>query len=565
MSWIGFLVTAAVAVGLSVGASFFDLGFNPHGYSRQWRLRRWANWFCCGITYAGFYMGRYNMSVINNAETLGAIGVSGEEFGHIISIGFWGYAAAVLVTSPFCDMLGGRRSYILGTVLSGLLNLGFGVAFYLGPASKAMLIAFVLLNYFGQAIGTNVASKIGAGWYSKAERGTFSGVFGVMVSCGYYLAFALNGMLIEPGWPLVFIIPGCFILASALLLVAVVRDEPLDRQYMSSLSTRPSLDESRAALLRSTEMQEFTPDASGAAVLSESVPVPEPVAPKEVASAGKKTAALRLDFWEMVRLLWTAEFGFCCAALCCVGFVRETLLSWFTPFLGDEYAIYPGSLWYTISGTSIMIFGSMGALLCGYMSDRFFQSARPPAIMIFLAVSVLSFLVMYFVPIGPLASVMIGFTCLWVFGAIQSLNFTVAMDIGGPKVAATATGILGFFQYLGAGAGSVSMATIITNWGYVAWAITLPVVSALAVLFMGLLMLSQRHAERRQPAPVVEERVPVQDVSDVEPPTRASTDRLRTIEQRKGPKKEKPEPLEQPEDVSKEMPLLPTQPVVVHF
>lgn len=38
--------------------------------------------------------------------------------------------------------------------------------------------------------------KINSGWFYKAERGVFSGVFGCMISFGYYLALVVGGLML---------------------------------------------------------------------------------------------------------------------------------------------------------------------------------------------------------------------------------------------------------------------------------------------------------------------------------------------------------------------------------
>ena len=44
----------------------------PPVHSREYRLRRFWNWFPLGVTYALLYMGRYNLTVAKTS--LGAAG-----------------------------------------------------------------------------------------------------------------------------------------------------------------------------------------------------------------------------------------------------------------------------------------------------------------------------------------------------------------------------------------------------------------------------------------------------------------------------------------------------------
>src|SRR5690349_11732792 len=80
-------------------------------HSNAYRRRRFRNWFPLGLTYATFYMGRYNFNV--------AKGVLGETFhldkaevGAIATAGFWTYALSVMLNGPLADRIGGKRAIV---------------------------------------------------------------------------------------------------------------------------------------------------------------------------------------------------------------------------------------------------------------------------------------------------------------------------------------------------------------------------------------------------------------------------------------------------------------------
>lgn len=56
---------------------------------------------------------------------------------------------------------------------------------------------------------------------------------------------------------------------------------------------------------------------------------------------------------------------------------------WFVPFLKEVHNINRGDFWYSVATIGITVGGILGGLLCGYMSDKFFQSRRPPVAFIF--------------------------------------------------------------------------------------------------------------------------------------------------------------------------------------
>ncbi|MDW8246982.1 MAG: MFS transporter, partial [Sandaracinaceae bacterium] len=97
------------------------------GYSKQFKFRRFVNWFSLGMTYAFLYMGRYNLAAAKNA--LGDA-ISNEEFGTIKSIGTIVYGVSFILNGPLTDKIGGRRTMLLAAGGSAICN-GFmgGVLF----------------------------------------------------------------------------------------------------------------------------------------------------------------------------------------------------------------------------------------------------------------------------------------------------------------------------------------------------------------------------------------------------------------------------------------------------
>src|SRR5215470_10182748 len=81
-------------------------------HSAAYRRRRVANWFPLGLTYATFYMGRYNFNVFKGrfAETFH---FDKAEVGAIATAGFWTYALSVIFNGPLADRFGGKRAILI--------------------------------------------------------------------------------------------------------------------------------------------------------------------------------------------------------------------------------------------------------------------------------------------------------------------------------------------------------------------------------------------------------------------------------------------------------------------
>jgi len=107
--------------------------------------------------------------------------------------------------------------------------------------------------------------------------------------------------------------------------------------------------------------------------------------------------------------------------------------------------------------------------LCGYLSDRCFQSRRPPVAFIFYIGQIVSLLILGHVRSPGAAAFMIGFTCMWIFGVHGMLSGTASMDFGGTRAAATVAGLLDGVQYLGSGLTGFLLGHFLDKWGWGVW------------------------------------------------------------------------------------------------
>ena len=137
-------------------------------------------------------------------------------------------------------------------------------------------------------------------------------------------------------------------------------------------------------------------------------------------------------------------------------------------------------------GLMLMIAGVTGGLFAGTLSDKVFQSRRAPvAGILYGAVLVSTLLMIPFLQNGWVLGLLVFLMAISVIGTHGILSGTATMDFGGRKGAATATGIIDGFVYLGAGAQSLSLGYLTTkNWSY--WPLFLAPFSV-----VGLLLLSR--------------------------------------------------------------------------
>lgn len=408
-------------------------------HSAEYRRRRLQNWVPLGLTYAAFYMGRYNFNVVK-----GDLGkfyhLDKAQVGAIATAGFWTYAISVMVNGPLTDRLGGRRAILVGAFGAATVNLVLGLLFLRAWASHLVLgmsLLYATCMYF-QSFGAVSVVKVNAAWFEVRERGVMGGLFGIFISSGYALAMTLGGKVL--GWAKGSFGPGPLAFSTVFLLPAVVIF---------------------VLFLLDARFVQNTPKDAGVAPPSDEEPAAS--GPEEAVSM-RKVLGVVLQH-PVIRVIMLAEF--------CTGFVRQGLLLYNIEFLDEVHHVKVGTSLQSWSGAGITLGGIFGGLLCGWMSDRLFDSRRPPVAFIFYLGQIASLFVLGRVQSAGFAAFMIGFSCMWIFGVHGMLSGTASADFGGKKAAATATGLLDGVQYVASGLTGIWLGRLLVkyHWGIWTWAL----------------------------------------------------------------------------------------------
>ncbi|MCX6546278.1 MAG: MFS transporter [Acidobacteria bacterium] len=440
---------------------------NPMNHSAEYRHRRFSNWFPLGITYATYYMGRYNLNV-SSTTMMDKFHLSKADFGIIATAGFWTYALAVAFNGPLADRIGGKKSILIGAAGACALNLIIGLLFLNGWQTKIIVGMSLLyaVNMYFQSFGALSVVKVNAPWFHVKERGVFGGIFGIMISSGYLLAFTFGGWILSHmEWYWVFLIPSGLLAVMFMVDAFLVKDKPSEAGY---------------------------PDFGTGDATSGDADKNKPV-----------------DFGYLVRRVFTNPIILTIiAAEFCTGFVRQGVMLWFVPFLKEVHKVAPGTMsvtmpWpqvmidafsltstgipldvFAIASLGITVGGIAGGLLCGYLSDNLFQSRRPPVAFIFY-IGQIGALVALGQATSPLmAALLIPFTCMWIFGVHGMLSATSAMDFGGTKAAATVAGICDGVQYIASGLTGFALGWALDKHGWGMWTYMIIPFSVIGALLM---------------------------------------------------------------------------------
>ncbi|MBI4387001.1 MAG: MFS transporter [Elusimicrobia bacterium] len=397
-------------------------------HSPEYLRRRFFNWFPLGLTYATFYMARYNLNV-SSTELMTRFHWTKAEFGWIATAGFWTYALSVLANGPLTDRLGGRRAILVASLGTAAINGLVGFLFMNGWAAKVLVGMSLLyaVNQYFQSFAALAIVKINAPWFHVRERGVFGGIFGIMISSGYFLAMTVGGWILAYlPWYCVFLIPSAAVATMHWVDRKFIVDTPRDAGF-SNFDTGDA-----------TSHRQDKDEPIDRAYLMQNV-LANPV----------------------ILTLVAAEF--------CTGFVRQGLLLWFVPFLKEVHHIHHGTTLFSVATIGITVGGIVGGLLCGFLSDKVFGSRRPPVAFIFYLGQIGSLLLLGQAQNPAVAAVLIGFTCLWIFGVHGMLSGTASMDFGGTKAAATVTGLLDGIQYVASGLTGFLLGSLLDRFGWAAW------------------------------------------------------------------------------------------------
>ena len=399
-------------------------------YPSGFRARRGVNWASVGLMYTSFYLCRYNFSYANKAIS-DEFHFSKSDISTILMLNFIAYGCGQIINGLLTDRIGGKRAMLIGAVGTIVTNVLFGAASFWG-----MLWLFGLLwgiNGYVQSFGSPGFIKINSSWFSEKQRGTFAGIFGFMINLGRLVAnkllpallagFTFIGMWHVPPqhWRWLFWIPAIVASVVAVVLFITVKDTPEECGYKNIF---PGEADHADADVRGNLKTVF----------------------KQIAGN---------------HLVWIIA-----AAYACTGAVRQSSDQWFPRFFQEVHNLDMTGAKFQWLGFMIPIVASAGSLLSGWISDRFFNSRRAPVaagiyvieVFVILAaaqVQSVNWAIFFFV--------MISFT---VNSTHSLLGPAAAMDIGGRKAAAFASGCIDACQYFGAAAAIKGLGYVLDHWGW---------------------------------------------------------------------------------------------------
>ena len=377
------------------------------GHSLAFRRRRLLNWLPLGLTYSFLYFGRYNIKQFQG------IGLTEIEYGTVFGVGSAVYGLSFLLNGPLTDRWGGRTTIMIAAAGSAAANALMGYMamtrnmFGMSPV-VAFSIAYAINMYF-QSFGAVSIVKVNGSWFHLRERGTFAGIFGILISLGLYFAYDVGKRITEHmdvEW--LFFIPAIVLAVFLKLSYLFVRNQPSDAGH-------PDFD---------------LGDATSAA------------GPR----LGVLQIFIKLITHPVILVLSFIEL--------CSGFLRQAILQWGVDFGRglklDKSGDFLDSFVFQNWGMVSCIAGITGGMFAGAISDHLFQSRRSPVSGVLYAIMLagsIAILPLFAAP-GAIGWV-VAFMSMAIIGVHGMLTAVASADFAGKANTGMAVGIIDGFVYIG--------------------------------------------------------------------------------------------------------------------
>ncbi len=361
------------------------------------------------IGYGFYYTCRLALSVVKKPLIDNGI-FTVEELGTIGSAIFYGYAFGKLANGFLADHANVRKLFSTGLLLSALVNLLVGVF-----PIYWLIVALWGLNGWFQAFGAPSSIISLSNWFSNRERGQYYGIWSSSHSIGEGITFVLTAALVSCwGWRAGFVGPGIMAIVVAFLLYAFMRDRP------RTVGLPPVADWKN----------------------DHGVPVQD--AGTAAGDEHRRKISLQLSVLKRPAL-WVLAL-----ASASMYINRYAVNSWGILYLQEAkgYSLIEAG---SVLGLNT-IAGILGCIAYGFISDKLFNSRRPPVTLIFGLIQFISLCIIFLSPFSgkmilTISFMVYGFTLSGLLAVIGGL---FAVDIMPKQVSGAVCGFIGISSYLGA-------------------------------------------------------------------------------------------------------------------
>ena len=375
------------------------------------RLRRSTFWGAT-IAYSLYYVCRLSLSVVKQPIIDSELMTAGQ-LGLIGSALLFVYAVGKFMNGFIADYCNIRRFMATGLAVSALVNLVMGTLGFLhgdmGFASVAVFISFAVLwgiNGWVQSMGSPPGIINLSRWFPLNKRGTYYGIFSASPYLGEFLSFIVIGAIVGSfGWQSGFIFSAIAGVAGTLIILFFVNDTP-ESKGLPSVQDLSSEELRKEDRMKTSEVQKLVLKHPGIWIIS--------------------------------------------AASAFIYITKYAIAGWGVLFLQKEKMFSIESASQIIAFSAV--FGVVGTVLAGWLSDKVFKSDRIKPAILSGAVSFISLALFLFTDGGYLLNI----AYVSVFSLAVGVLYCIvaglmAVDIVPRKATGAALGIVGISSYIAAG------------------------------------------------------------------------------------------------------------------
>jgi OPA family glycerol-3-phosphate transporter-like MFS transporter/OPA family sugar phosphate sensor protein UhpC-like MFS transporter len=370
-----------------------DLAEIQHSY-RTWQ---WKVLFSSIIGYATFYFVRKNLSTAMPIMEHD-LGISKTELGAFLTLHGVLYGVSKFGNGFFADRCNARAFMVIGLVASALTNVFFGLS-----SAVITLGVIWMINGWVQGMGFPPCARLLTHWFPPKQLATKMSIWNTSHSIGAGLIVVLCGYLVKINWRMCFLVPAAIALIISFFLWLTLPDTPPSVGLPEVEGTQ-----SRTATNK--------PDESHLAFLFNNV--------------------------FRNKYIWIVS-----VSNLFVYILRYTVFDWGTSFLTQAKHVDITNASWMVAGFEIA--GLIGALLAGWMTDRFFGGRAMRACVFYMILAGISIFVFWKIA-GESAFLNSALLCamgFFIYGP-QCLIGIAAANLATKRAAATAVGLTGFFGYL---------------------------------------------------------------------------------------------------------------------
>jgi phosphoglycerate transporter family protein len=367
------------------------------------------------IGYATFYFVRKNISVAMPIMEKD-LGISKTGLGLFLTLHGVLYGVSKFGNGFFADRCNARAFMVIGLVASAAMNAFFGLS-----SAVVTLGVLWMINGWVQGMGFPPCARLLTHWFPPKQLATKMSIWNTSHSLGAGAIVVLCGYLVKINWRMCFLVPAAIALLIAVFLWLTLPDTPPSVGLPEVEGTRanPTLQEQ---------------DENHIAFLVENV--------------------------FRNKYIWIVSLS-----NLFVYILRYTVFDWGTSFLKQARHVDITHASWMVAGFEIA--GLIGALLAGWMTDRFFGGRAMRACVFYMVLAGVSIL-LFWKMAGESAFLNSTLLCsmgFFIYGP-QCLIGIAAANLATKRAAATAVGLTGFFGYLSTLFSGVGMGALVQHQGW---------------------------------------------------------------------------------------------------